>query len=137
MKLRSLHYHAYDISEDEIANLQKFFSLLNQQNSYFHGYAEILDALHLQYLSHLPETDITFLFKMTDVLDRGKGHKVTEEVLKLLPSKHIVVSFATRTMSGKKMTAPRRKWMEWLCKRLQYDYKILNFPNEIFYIIKK
>ena len=82
-------------------------------------------------------TDVCFLFKMTDVLDKNKGHKATEEMLKRIPAEYVVVSFATKTMSGKKMTAPRRNWMEWLCKRLRYEYTILEFPNELFYVVKK
>ena len=137
MDLKECIYHAYDISNDEIANLNQYFSLIKKENPSFEGYADILDALHLTYLSHIPPVDICFLFKMTDVLDRGKGHKITEEVLKMVPANYVVISFATKTMSGKKMTAPRRRWMEWLCKRLEYKYKIILLKNEIFYVINK
>ncbi|PIN74426.1 hypothetical protein COV20_00160 [Candidatus Woesearchaeota archaeon CG10_big_fil_rev_8_21_14_0_10_45_16] len=137
MRLRKAAYHAYDISQSEIELLEDYFKRLHDSNPHFQGYAEILDILHWQYLQHLETADVCFLFKMTDVLDRGKGHKVTEEVLKAVPARYVVISFATKTMSGKKMTAPRRKWMEWLCDRLQYEYNVLSFPNEIFYVIKK
>ena len=88
-------------------------------------------------LEKIPPADLCFLFKMTEVLDQGKGHIATEAVLKAIPAKHIVVSFSTRTMSGKAMTAPRRRWMEWLCQRLHYQYTILEFGNEILYVVKK
>ncbi len=137
MNLKTLTYHAYDISDDEVDHLTTFFTKLQKANSSFNGYADILDILQFQYLTNLENADITFLFKMTAVLDRGKGHKITELVLDALPSKYIVVSFATKTMSGKKMTAPKRKWMEWLCKRKNYKYKTITFANELFYVIKK
>jgi len=137
MKLHSVHYYAYDLSEEEIKQLNSFFEQLNLKNKNFIGQAGILDILDITKLKRLPHADVAFLFKITDVLDKGKGHIKTEEVIRAIPSKFIVVSFATKTMSGKKMTAPRRKWMEWLCQRLQYKYHILEFENEIYYIIKK
>ncbi len=137
MNIKKCSYYAYDISQEEMNHLNKYFKLLHKNNSFFKGTAGILDALNLSSLKRLPKVNVCFLFKMTDVLDRGKGHKVTESVLTTLPADFVVISFATKTMSGKKMTAPRRKWMEWLCKRLGYEYKVILFANEIFYIIDK
>ncbi len=137
MKLRSLEYYAYDISENETNSLNQFFDFLSEKNSYFSGHAGELDLLHFAKIEKLRNVDVCFLFKMTDVLDKGKGHKMSEEVMTRIPAKHIVLSFATKTMSGKKMTAPRRRWVEWMCTRLEWKYKVLEFPNEIFYVIAK
>jgi len=137
MNLKKINYYAYDLSEEELVNLNSFFEKKHQKNKNYQGQAAILDLLNINQLTQLPKSDIAFLFKITDVLDKGKGHHKTEEVITAIPSKFLVVSFATRTMSGKKMTAPRRKWMEWLCQRLQYKYQILEFENEIYYVIKK
>jgi len=137
MNLRSLHYYAYDISDEEIFSLQGFFKTLHENNSFFQGHAAVLDLLHFSQLKNLEKADLCFLFKMTDVLDRGKGHKATEEVLQSIPAKFIVVSFPTKTMSGKKMNFPRRKWIELLAHRLGYSFKTIELSNEIFYVIKK
>jgi len=126
MDLTNLTYYAYDLSKEEINFLNQFFN--------GKGQAKVLDLLHFK---TLPKADLAFLFKMTDVLDRGKGHKNTEAVLKKIPAKYVIVSFPTLTMSGKKMNFPRRKWIELLCERLNYEYQILEFSNEIFYVIKK
>ncbi len=134
MKLRKCTYLAYEINEEEIEALNRYFSLLHRKIPYFDGQASAAD---IQQMPKIPPADICFLFKMTDVLDKNKGHKATEEMLKRIPAKYIVVSFATKTMSGKKMTAPRRNWMEWLCKRLGYEFTILEFENELFYVVKK
>ena len=133
MKLKECIYYAYDINEEEINSINTFFQLLHKENPSFTGKAMVADILAVP----LPKADLCFLFKMTDVLDQGKGHKKTEELLKKIPAKYVVVSFATKTMSGKAMTAPRRSWMEWLCKRLGYDFEILEFENELFYVVKK
>lgn len=133
MKLKQCTYYAYDIHEEEIQSINQYFRLLHTENPSFKGKAIIADISHTKF----PPADIGFLFKMTDVLDQGKGHKKTEELLKRIPAKYVIIGFATRTMSGKEMTAPRRSWMEWLCKRLGYSYTILEFENELFYVIEK
>ncbi len=137
MKVQKLKYSAFDISEDEIDFLQQFFTWWHRQHPSFSGKAEVLDVKHWITITHAEKADVCFLFKMTDVLDLGKGHKVTESVLRNIPARFVVVSFPTKTMSGKVMNVPRRNWMEWLCKRVGYSFTILEFKNEIFYVIKK
>lgn len=137
MNLSKLSYYAYDLSEDEIETLNEFFDYLHTQNPSFVGKAGILDIMQWAKLSELGKVDVCFLLKMTDVLDRGKGHKVTELVIAQVPARYVVVSFPTHTMSGKKMNVPRRNWMEWMCKRLGYTFTVLEFPTEIFYVVKK
>tara|TARA_Y100000310_G_scaffold324031_1_gene385335 strand:- start:11153 stop:11935 length:783 start_codon:yes stop_codon:yes gene_type:complete len=122
-------YLAYDIDKEEVEHLNQYFKKYN-----INGRALVKD---ISQLSRLPKVDLTLLFKVTDVLDKGKGHKTTEALLKKIKSKFIVVSFPTLTMSGKKMNFPRRKWIELLCHRLGYTFKSLEFPGEIFYVIKK
>jgi len=134
MGLKSVKYYAYDLSHDEINLINDYFSILTEEKNNFSGYAEVLDLLHLE---NLPSADLCFLLKMTDVLDRGKGHKMTEQVIENLSTKFVVVSFPTLTMSGKKMNFPRRRWMELMCKRLGYYYETLEFSNELFYVIEK
>jgi len=133
MKLKECNYHAYDINEEEMYSLNQYFNLLHKENHSFTGKATVADISKKNY----PKADLCFLLKMTDVIDKGKGHKRTEELLTRIPAEYVVVSFATKTMSGKVMTAPRRSWMEWLCKRLGWEYTILEFENEIFYVVKK
>ncbi len=132
MKLKNLNYLAYDIDEKEISQINEFFQKHNPQ-----GQAQALDISDWHLVKDLPRADLAFLFKVVDLLDRGKGHKKSEEVIKAIPANFVVVSFSTLTLSGKPMNAPRRRWMEWLCKRLGYKYQILEFPGEIFYVIKK
>jgi hypothetical protein len=134
MNLRSVDYYAYDLSHDEINLLNDYFFILSEEKKNFFGKAEVLDLLHL---ADLPKADLCFLLKMTDVLDRGKGHKMTELVIKNIQAKFVVVSFPTFTMSGKKMNFPKRKWFELMCRRLVYSFNSFKFNNELFYIIKK
>jgi len=132
MKLKNLTYNAYDISNKEIADIKKYFFNLK-----IDGTAEVFDILKFSKLSKLPQSDVALMFKMTDVVDRNKGHKGTEEVLLHTPANFIVVSFPTLTMSGKPMNVPRRKWIELLCNRLEFEFTVLEFSNEIFYVVNK
>lgn len=129
MKLKNFSYYAYDINRHDVKIVKEFF-----KKNKIKGKAEVKDVLKVK---SYPNTDLTFLFKMTDVLDRGKGHKTTEKLIKKIPTKFIIVSFPTITMSGKPMNFPRRKWIELMCNRLKYKFKILKFSNEIFYVLKK
>lgn len=137
MKLKKIEYYAYDISEEELHLFEEFFQFLQKKNPSFRGHAAVLDLLRREQLKQLPKADVCFLFKMTDVLDQGKGHKVTEAVLREVPARFVVVSFPTRTMSGKPMNYPKRKWFELLCNRLGWEFTVLEFPNEVFYVVRK
>ena len=136
MELKKVNYFAYDISKNEVDVLNKFFNSL-PKNSLWKGKAQILDITDVEKVLGLPIADICFLFKVTDIVDRGHGHKRSEELMKAIPSHWVIVSFPTHTMSGKPMTAPRRKWMEWMCARLGWSYATFEFENEIVYVVKK
>ncbi len=127
-----IKYYGYDLNEMELGAINIYFA----EKKIF-GNASILDITRKANLTVLPKADVAFLFKMSAVIDKGKGHKKTENVIDAIPSKYVVVSFPTLTMSGKPMRAPRRKWMEWLCNRREWDYKIIEFKNEIFYVLSK
>lgn len=141
LKSKQLSYYGFDLSEEEVAQINEFFQWWSKEAKkegiVFSGTAEVLDLFHFGKLLTLKKADLCFLWKMTDVLDRGKGHKVSEAVIKAVPAKYVVVSFPTQTMSGKKMNFPRRKWLELMAVRLGYKYDILEFSNEIFYVLKK
>ncbi len=122
-------YYAYDINKLEVELVNLFLAA-----SGIYCQAKVQE---INTLSKMPVSDAAFLFKITDILDRGQGHKKTEQLLKLIPAKFVVISFATLTMSGQRMKAPHRRWMEWLCHRLGYPFTKIEIPNELFYVIKK
>ncbi len=132
MGLKDVQYYASDLNEEEIRQINLFF-----KKQSIKGEATLLNLLNFSALGKLSSVDVAFLFKVVDIIDAGKGHKNSEAVIKALPAKYVVVSFSTLTMSGKKMTAPKRKWMEWMCQRLGYEYSVLEFENELFYVVKK
>jgi DNA-binding transcriptional regulator YiaG len=134
MNLKKLTYFAYDIDEEDIKFLNQYFKIMKKHK--LEGKAKILNLNNNSKISKLPKADIIFLFKVIDLLDK-KNHKPSEQLIRtLIPkTKYIVASFSTKTLTRKSMNKPKRKWFELMLERLDLKFKIIKFPNEVFYII--
>lgn len=121
-------YFASDINESDLELVAKHF-----KKNRLDGQVYVSNALTE---TQFPEADLALLLKVVDLLDK-KGHKRTEQVLKQLQVRHIVVSFSTKTLSGAPMRHPQRGWIEQLLTRLNYSYTIWKTKNEIYYFITK
>jgi hypothetical protein len=131
MNLDKLTYYAYDIDEEDIKFLNKYFKIMKSQGLI--GKAEILDTTNLNEIKKLPKSNLVFMFKVFDLLPKGIG----EAIIKLLINKteYIVTSFPTRTITRKKMNFPKRKGFELMLKRNNLKFKTIKTDNEIFYIV--
>jgi len=129
-------YHAAEISENDVDFLNKYFNKTGIQ-----GKAVQLDlikaAKNPQLLNQFPKADVCFLFKVLDEIEAKKGRKRSEELIKAIDAKWIVISFATRKVTGKPMKYPERRWLEQMLNRLGYKFEIIQEVNEIFYVVKK
>ena len=97
----------------------------------------MIEAAKKPELIKFPKADVCFLFKVLDELERKKGRKTSEALIKVINAKWLVISFATRKVTGKPMQYPYRRWLEQMLTRLDYEFKIIEEVNEIFYIVKK
>jgi len=134
MNLNKINYYAYDINKNIVNILKKYFKIIKDKTK-IEGKSKLFDIKHAD-LKKLPKSDVVFLFKLLDVLEQKK-HKLAEKIIKELNSKIIVISFAIRTISGKKMNFPERGWIERMLHRIKLKFEKIYFKNEIFYIIKK
>lgn len=134
MGINKLNYYAYDINEEDCKFLNNYFNLMSKYTK-LEGKAEVLNLKDLSLISKLPATDVCFLFKTLDPLEQ-KGHKFSEQLISLIKSKWVIVSFSTKTISGKQMKHPYRGWIERMLNRINLKFEKLRFPNEFFYIIK-
>lgn len=128
-------YYAYDINEEDIDLIKKFFNLMA-----INGHAETKDLRDLSNIEKLPGADLCLMFKFLDPIEKSeKGHKLAEEIIKILSEKtqFMVVSFATRTITGKKMNFPARGWIERMLDRIDLKFTRLEFDSEIFYIVSR
>lgn len=123
-----VYYYSYDIDEQSLGIVENFFRSNNLAGKVF--------TADLRTHRDFPEADLALLLKVVDLLDK-KGHKISEELMKCLKCKHLIVSFSTKTLSGKPMNHPQRGWIERLCARLGYKYSLHKGKNELFYLIEK
>src|SRR3989338_4678582 len=124
-------YYASDIDSKIVGIVNEFFV-----KNKIKGRAEIINLREIKNRKiKLPKADICFMFKLLDSIEMEKGHKLAEKLIKAVQCKWIAASFSTRTLSGKRMRHPYRGWIEQLCRRLGYFYEIIEFENDIFYLI--
>ena len=138
--LVGMKYLAFDINKSEQEILNLFFSKVALFVDDFSGLAEMMNlrsAGVLDRLNSIKTVDLVFMLKLSDHLDRGKGHKATEKVLLALKTKYVLLSFPTITRSGAPMRYPKRRWVEYLCARLDYSFESMQTKNELFYLIQK
>jgi 16S rRNA (guanine(1405)-N(7))-methyltransferase len=131
MGINSCIYHAYDIDENDIAFLNRYFGLMKHYSN-IKGTASVLNLKNN--LLKIPKADICFLFKVFDVIEKD-NHKLSESIIKSLNCKYIIVSFSTKTVSGKHMNHPYRGWIERMLERINLKYEKISLENEVFYII--
>lgn len=127
-------YYASDISSKDTDFVQRYFRKVGIDGITFPLNLKGVAKAHV--LDIFPKTDVCFLFKVLDSIET-KGHKLAEILVKAINSDFVVASFSTRTLSGKRMRHPYRGWIEQMCKRIGYGYEVLEFENEIFYVINK
>lgn len=118
-------YYASDIKEEELNLLKEFF-----RNKKINGKVFVAD---IRKKRDYPEADVCLMLKVLDIIEK-KGHKKSKELLENLNCKKFIISFATKTISGKPMRITERKWLESILKELNYTFKIERSSNEIFYI---
>ena len=135
MNLKSLTHYAYDIDEKDIKFLNNYLYLM--QPIGLEGSAEILDIRTCD-PELFPDSDMVFMFKLIDLIDTKKK-KYSRSIIKDLFEKNktlfVVASFATRTLSRKKMNLPKRVGFEKMLAQLNLSFMSFSTNNEIFYII--
>lgn len=122
-------YHAADIKSSELELVKEYFKVNNINGSIF-----LQDLRKIN--SDLPEADLCLMLKVLDVIEKN-GHKLAEQIIRHIKSKYLLISFSTKTLSGKSMKHPQRGWIERLLGRLGFSYKTFSSKNEIFYLAEK
>lgn len=138
MNITKLEYNSYDISVADIELLNEYLSIMKKKG--LSGSAKIIDTTDLGQIEGLPKADITFMFKLIDLID-DKKEKFSEKIISLLfaknLTKHVVASFPTRTLTRKKMNLPERRGFELMLNRINLTYRTIGTDNEIFYVISR
>ena len=122
-------YYACDIRQDEIELIQSHF-----KKKSIPGKAFVYDLR--TYASDLPAADLCLIWKVLDIIP-GDKYTLTRKLLASLQCACIIISFSTRTLSGKPMQHKRRFWFESILKELSLSYETWETSNELFYVIHK
>jgi len=130
----SIEYYVYELNKNDCKFLEKYFDIMKKHTN-LKGKAEVMDLLKIKEIT-FPETDICFLFKVLEPLELSTKHKISEELLKRIKSKWIIISFATKTMAKRAMNYEKRGWFEMMLQRNNYKFDKIIKENETFYVIK-
>jgi len=126
---KSITYYAADIKQSELTLIKSYFKSKGiKGKTFFYDLRKIKP--------NLPKADLCLLLKVFDVIEK-RGHKLAEKIINSIDCKYFLISFPTKTLSGKPMRHPQRGWIEQLLNRLEFQFKSLRSPNEIFYLAKK
>ncbi len=140
MDNKKINYTACDISSDDLSLISTFFKEYSKLYPEFSGNTQsinLFEAKKQDLFKKFQFYDICFLFKVLESIELSKSHKISENLILTIPADWIVVSFPKQTVSGRKMRFPRRGWFEKMLQRLKLHHRVLEYENEIFYIIRK
>ncbi|MDD5054451.1 MAG: methyltransferase domain-containing protein [Candidatus Nanoarchaeia archaeon] len=125
-------YLALDINADDLKIIQEYF-----RQKKINGEAKVFDATELKNYDFNENFDACFAFKVFEIFEKTKSHRLTEDIVLRIPSKKIAASFSTKTLSNAPMKRKRRIWFEIMAKRLGFRVDYFMIPNEIFYVLIK
>ena len=128
---KKARYYCYDVNDKEIKIIKNHLKRNN-----IIGDAIIFDLVYDD-ISKLPEVDIVFLLRVLESVEYYE-RDISFRILKDLKCKIIVVSFAKNVLSSKgNIRKKGRSWFRRILERLNYEYKIYDIGNEIFFVIRK
>lgn len=125
---KGVKYHAYDINHNDLDIVEQFFKIKGIDGDIHHK--------DIRSIENFPKVDLCIIFKVLDILGSDRA-KISKHLLQTIDSKFFLVSFATRTLTGKPMNSPYRRWFETILKFLKYEYEVKRTKQELFYLITK
>ncbi len=127
---KGIVYYALDIKKDELDLIKEFFVKKD-----IAGETILFDVRKIKEIE-LPAVDMCLIFKVFDILEK-RGHKLAEEIIDNVKCRYFLISFSTKTLSGKPMNHPQRGWIERLLARKGFKFKQIKSKNEIFYLAER
>ena len=125
---RNILYHAYDIKEEDLNIVREYFKRENIKGD--------VHNIDLREAISFPKVDLCIIFKVLDILGDNRN-KTAKRLLTDIEANTLLISFATRTLSGKPMNSPYRILFEKILNDLKYHYEVKRMKQELIYIIEK
>jgi len=127
---KGMEYYAVDINKSDLEIVGRYFSLKKIEGHIINKDIRKITEINL------PAADLCLILKVFDVIE-SRGHRLAETVLDEVNTKKLIISFPTKTLSGRPMNHPQRGWIERLLARKGWPFELHKSKNEIFYIVKK
>jgi 16S rRNA (guanine(1405)-N(7))-methyltransferase len=139
MNLNVLEYLGMDISDDDLKFLREYGEFISKYKKVKIDTKPInlIEAKNKNLFFDIKKHDVCFIFKVLEIIELSKSHKISEKIIVDVPAKWLVISFPTRTLTKKMMNSIRRGWMHLMLDRLGYEYTTLMEKNELFFVINK
>ncbi len=131
MHLSDIEYTAVELSKEDASFINQYFKL-----KHIAGKAIALNLIKDHAQLHKLSADVCFMFKLLDSLEAVE-QGVSETLIKSVDARYIAVSFSTKTIGGRDMRAARRVWFERMIEGIGYKFELLEYSNEIFYVLSK
>ncbi len=131
MNLKDTKYITVELNKEDLKLIKDYFNLKK-----INGLTLPLNLIKEYHKLKEFNVDVCFMFKLLDSLEITQKN-ISEKLIQSINSKYIVASFSTKSVGGKQMRSSRRKWFEFLAKKLDFEYRTLKYENEIFYVLSK
>lgn len=127
---------AIDINSKELETLKEIYQKNNEEIQTIQ--ADITSQETQKQIEKISKNiDVTLMLKLLDSLETKK-RGTTKELLNKTNSKEILISFATKTIGGKKEIKGERKWFQEALNKSKYKLKeTIETRNEKYYVLKQ
>lgn len=126
-----LDYNATELTQEDCLLMKDYFQIMG-----IRGEVMQLNLIKEMEKVKRMKADICLAWKLLDTLEYMERN-ISRRLLPLINTPWIVVSFSTKTLSGKSMKKTRRLWFEKICKENTWRFSTEEFENELFYVVKK
>ncbi|MBI4441536.1 hypothetical protein HY639_05190 [Candidatus Woesearchaeota archaeon] len=124
-------YHATEVTREDCEMVRQYFAF-----AHITGSVTQLDILKDCSALKTFRADVCFLWKLLDTLEYYR-RDISKELLPVIRAPTLIVSFSTRTLTGKPMRKTRRMWFEQFCTDQEWLLDTEECANELFYIVKR
>lgn len=127
----NLEFYATDISKNIINKINLHF-----KKNKVKGKAFVFNIVDDD-LGKLPEVDLCLMLRLLESLELVRRN-VSKNLLKNIKAKNFVVSFAKKALGNKvSIRKAGRSWFRRMLRELNYSYKIIDYEDEIVFLITK
>jgi len=126
-----LFYKTTELAQEDCQLIEEYFHIVGIRG----------EVIQLNIITEMEKiqalkADICFMWKLLDTLEYMEKN-ISRKLISLINAPWVVVSFSTKTLSGRPMKKIRRLWFENICQDNGWEFTLEPFENELFYVVRK